>query len=89
MKEFERQVGKANTVYDFDDKRVQIVFSGSKKEYTWNMFQTMVFMKGYLIFGSEVQPMVSCWVYVTKENEADLSRLVAELQSKYKMRLIK
>ena len=89
MKEFERQKRKANTVYDFNEKGVEIVYSGSKKEYPWNMFQTMVFMKQYLIFGSEVQPVALIWVYVTKENEADLSRLVTELQSKYKMRLTK
>lgn len=89
MKEFERQVGKANTVYEFNNKGVEIVYSGSKKEYSWNMFQTMVFMKQYLIFGSEVQPMVSFWMYVTKENEADLNSLVTELQTEYKMRLIK
>jgi hypothetical protein len=89
MREFERQFGKVNSVYSFDEKGVEILYGSSRKEYTWNMFQTITFSKQFLFFTSEVHPSVFFWVYVSKENEAALDKLVTELRAKFEMRLVK
>jgi|GEM_PF-5777647 len=42
-----------------------------------------------MILGSELFPVISFWLHVPTEHEAELSQLVTTLQSKYKMHLIK
>lgn len=89
MREFERQVGKTSMVYDLDEKRVRINYGHLVNECGWQMFQSLQFYKGYLIFMSSYYPLIPVWIPVSKENKKELENLAEVIQKKFKIKVIK